>query len=294
MDLPATSELPFGPGQAPWVLRIGARPVGLDRWLDLTGDVVAALVEKDRTLAAHRGEVVAALPGSEVSGAELRDEVVSVLLAHGGGRWHRSGDAVVRPDGAAVDLEDGHGVDVAGRLVPDDVLVLEGEGNRLVAASVASPNRWKLAEKMGQTLTAVHDPVPGYERVLASPVDRMMAALRPDRPIERRNWAVTDDPTGFQPVPRRPDPDLDPADVPDRLWLRMEREGLRRLPRTGAVVFSIRTHQWPLSAVAGPGGAETARGLAAALEALPDDLAAYKSLVTYRAPILAWLRSLEG
>lgn len=284
--------MPFGAGRPPWVLRVGVRGVGVDRWLDLDDDVAAALTVKRATLADHFDYVVAVLAGSEAAGDDVRGEVVRTVLEHGGGRWRQAGDVVTAPDGVAVDLTVGHGVDVAGRLVPDDILVMTGEDNRLVAACVTTPNRWRLAEKMGAPLTAAHGPVPGYAQVLAGPVDRLIDRLRPDRPVERRNWSLTDDPALFRPD-GSPPMTLTPSVVGDRLWLRIERESLRRLPRSGAVVFTIRTRVWPLASLAEPSGIPTAAALRTALQALPADLADYKGLSTYREPVLAWLRSLQ-
>lgn len=290
MDAPSPRDLPFGSGRPPWVLRVGLRGVDLAGWLDLEGDAAAELAAKRIVLAEHPDETVAWVAGSERAGDEVRDEVAVHVLDHGADGWHRRGDVVLCPDGVDVDLGDGHGVSVAGRLVPDDVLVLAGPDHRLIAASVTGPNRWRLAEKIGEPLTAIHHPVPGYAETLAAPVGRVLDGLRPDRPMVRRNWAINDDPAVFQPV-GAPAPDLRPDEVGACLWLRVERQSVRRLPRTGVVVFTIRTRVWPLAALGDPGATGVAAGLATALEALPDDLAAYKSLTRHRGPVLEWLRT---
>ena len=90
---------------------------------------------------------------------------------------------------------------------------------------------------------------PSYAERLGKPVDRFIGLLVPDRPVWRLNWSLTNDPTLFQPVGhgrRDTDPDITPENVGRRIFLRVERQTLRRLPRTGAVLFTIRTHQRPL------------------------------------------------
>ena len=72
-----------------------------------------------------------------------------------------------------------------------------------------------------------------------------------------------------------------------RLHLRTERQSFRLLPQSGAVLFAIRVHSTPLARLAGIPGA-TAR-LAAAVRALPEAMARYKSLPVYRDALLAWL-----
>jgi len=75
--------------------------------------------------------------------------------------------------------------------------------------------------------------------------------------------------------------------VPDRLHLRVERQTLSRLPRTGMVLFTIRVHSTPI-ARAVPDGATAVR-LLDALRALPPAMATYKSLPVFRDALLAWL-----
>ena len=138
----------------------------------------------------------------------------------------------------------------------------------------------------------MHGPVPLYAEHLASPVNRFMGALRPGRVAERLNWGVLDDGalyqeegtgrTGF-------DPSITPENVPDRLFLRVERQTLMRLPQSGFVLFTIRVHSYKLARVLAVPGA--AHDLAAAIMALPSSMTAYKSLPPFRDALLACLSS---
>jgi len=65
-----------------------------------------------------------------------------------------------------------------------------------------------------------------------------------------------------------------PAPTPEMLRLRAERQTLRRLPKSGAVVFTIRTYIVPMEAVANePGVPER---LASAIKGWSKDVAEYK------------------
>ena len=79
------------------------------------------------------------------------------------------------------------------------------------------------------------------------------------------------------------------TDAGERVWVRVERQTLRRLPRTGSVVFGIRTRQRPLGEI----GEADRSALRTALRDLPDDMAAYKSITHLRPAVLEWL-SHEG
>ena len=246
-------------------LSVGTRPVSASTWIELGDpDWAGALAAKADVLREHWADAVAIEPGHEAAQVELLEAVLDHL-----GTGDPGGDEapIVR----------------AARLVPDDLCLLEGAGYRLTAGVVAFPNRWRVPDKLGRSPLAVHEPVAGYAAALGAPVDRLLAALRPARILERRNWSLLDDPELFQPAARPPRP----LRVPDGIWLRVERQTLRRLPRSGAVVFTIRTRQWPLGALADRPDQRV--GLADALRSLPPDLAAYKGVEEMGPAVLAWL-----
>lgn len=243
------------PAHLPFPLRtltVGLRPVPLAAWLEPA--TPAELAAKVADLDAH-SDTVAWLPRSEPAQSEL-----AALLG--------------APEAT---------MGACGRAVVDDLCLLDGVTLVLVAGAVAHPNRWLLTDKLGANLGGVHAPVPGYQGRLAGQVERVLSSLRPGRALARRSWALLDDPTLHQPVATRA---LDRFD-PTRLWLRVERQALRRLPATGAVVFAIRTRQWRIDALAGH--PDQAAGLAASLRSTPDDLALYKGVDAIRGPLLAWL-----
>lgn len=180
----------------------------------------------------------------------------------------------------------------AAAVVPDDLCLLLDRGGhwRLDSGVVCFPSMWRLADKIGRPLAEVHEPVPGYAEELAERVDRLITRLRPERPVWRRNWFVHHDPRLHQPEPA-PAPEPVPA-PPDGLWLRSERQTLRQLPETGAVLFTIRTQQVPLRVVAER--PDVAGAMASVVEAWPDRLARYRGATHWRAPVVAWLRSVGG
>ncbi|CAA9220717.1 MAG: hypothetical protein AVDCRST_MAG76-681 [uncultured Acidimicrobiales bacterium] len=237
---------------------MGLRPLPVKDWLEPSSAV--ELAAKSKALDAHP-EAVAGLPGSEAAQAEL----AGIL-------------------GASPPTIAG-----CARVVVDDLCLLERETLVLVAGAVAFPNRWRLADKLGSPLLGIHGPVPGYAGRLAQQVERVLRSLTPARAVERRSWALLDDPTLHQPVPTAGVP---VTFDPQGLWLRVERQALRRLPVTGAVVFAIRTRQWRLDELAAH--PDQAAGLAEALRSSPDDLASYKGVAAIRPALLTWLDHLPS
>lgn len=74
---------------------------------------------------------------------------------------------------------------------------------------------------------------------------------------------------------------------PSTLRLRSERQTLRRLPRTGAIVFGIRTYQFKVEELARERG--VAARLASAVRSWPEDVALYKGRSRYRHVLLEYL-----
>jgi hypothetical protein len=246
-------ELPIEPGP-PW-LAMGTRGLDPAEWLIVDEDRDRDLVRKQVLLSERHDEVFAALDTPAVGAASV--EVLELVLAATG--------AEVVP----IDL---HPLDAAGRLVQEDLclMVLRDGGPHLDAASLCFPSYWRLSDKLGHPMADVHGPVAHYADELAAKVDTFLQRLRPERPVWRRNWSIHDDPSYFLPDPTPPR-DVTP---PDGLYLRSERQTLRRLTAADVVLFTIRTQQVPLAVL--EDRPDVARGLAGAIEAWSPALRAYK------------------
>lgn len=113
---------------------------------------------------------------------------------------------------------------------------------RLIGAAVAFPTDWHPAQKIGLPLTAMHAPIQGYAEQLSTGVDNFMAKLKPGAIYGRCNWFVTPTPALrwiAQGPPDQAFAHVTPANAGETLFIRSERQTLRRLPETGAIVFTI-------------------------------------------------------
>jgi hypothetical protein len=222
-------ELPVVPGP-PW-LAMATRNLDEGSWLVVDADRDRDLVRKQVLLAERHPEVFAALDTPAVAAASV--EVLELVVA---------------ATGTTIVPSDLHPLDAAGRLVQEDLclMVLRDGAPHLDAASLCFPSYWRLADKIGPAMAAVHGPVAHYGEELAAKVDTFLQRLRPDRPVWRRNWSVHDDPSYFLPGPTPPYE----GTPPDGLYLRSERQTLRRLVTADVVLFTIRTQQVPLTTLA--------------------------------------------
>jgi hypothetical protein len=136
---------------------------------------------------------------------------------------------------------------------------------RLTAATLAFPTDWHLAEKLGQALTPIHAPIHGYAEQLAAGVDHFFATLQPGPIFGRTNWfVVASDAWRYLP---QDDPQVRFAHVTadnagTTLFVRCERQTLRRLPQSGAVLFTIGIHVEPLDRLSAGAVARVAQSVA--------------------------------
>ncbi|HMJ76328.1 MAG TPA: DUF3445 domain-containing protein [Iamia sp.] len=270
----------------PW-LAMGLRKGTEDGWLVADEHRSDELIEKERLLARRWDDVVHLGPGTEEAGAEVRGLVAEWLAAHG------------LPSPAATGE---HPLVEAARAVQEDLCLMvprplraAGDGivrHHLDAAVLCFPSHWRLADKAGGSALAIHGPVPGYDVELADKVDRYLARLRPDVIGVRRNWSIHDSPRLHAPVPPAAPPALDPDTVGSALWLRSERQTLRALPRSGAVLFTIRVQQTPFATLAGR--PDVAAALALRLRAEPAALVAMNGLERRVEPVVSWLDSVSS
>jgi hypothetical protein len=283
--VPLKDSLPYTPwrergsvrdGEFRW--RLGVRPLDLANWIEFGSDSDGPdgwLAEKQRVLIENHSTAFAALDGTEPEAAEVAAAIVEHLATHAPSREHQIDPAL-------------HPLDAASRLVPEDLVLMVERDGRLVfgGGSVCFPNRWDLTSKLGQTMSEVHAPVAGLNDQLEANIDQFLDRLHPDRPFWRLGWGIIDVSDGYTPIngtgPIRP---VDPQ--PDEMFVRVERETLRRFPDTGCVLFTIRTYVAPISSVVGDAGGSTALGVA--LSAMPAGIRRYKDLADLVDPIASML-----
>jgi hypothetical protein len=278
--------LPFAGGG--FRLTMGLMPLSEPEWLEFDGDFATHLAEKRELLARRHGDVFAALPECEAAARELLALLARHLLLHHPRLFSRDGAMLTNAvTGEAWDVEHPalHPLDLCGRLAQEDFCLLRDRV--LVGATLCAPARWRLADKIGRPLAAIHTPVAGYGAALAQPVDRFFDRLQPGRMVWRLNWGIGDSPARFQPVRPPPEAPVTAATAGERLWLRVERQTLRKLAESEAVVFTIRTHITRLDRAVVT--ASAAAGLSSALSAMPPEMRRYKQIEPFADNLLAWL-----
>jgi hypothetical protein len=276
--------LPFMDGPSPstsqfrW--RLGVRPLDLADWIEWGPDTSAALSEKTRLNAEFPESVFVALDGVEAESTEVANALVS-HLAHTVPDRHRILDKSLHP------------LDAAARLVPEDLVLMvergQGDERQLVfgAGSVCFPNRWDLQSKLGQTMAEVHAPVALLNDQLEVPVNRFFDRLRPERSFWRLGWGLLDTADWYTPLDGTAAP-RPAACRPEQIFLRVERETLRRFPKTNCVLFTIRTYVTPLPSMSDD--PDVFKRLAASVELMPPSVRDYKDVTEIADGVIDYLR----
>lgn len=190
---------------------------------------------------------------------------------------------------------------IAARLVQDDLAIMierpDGE-YYLLGGAVLLAGFWRLTDKFGMRLSEIHTSgdVPQYKSKLEKGMMNFFRRLRPEDPVLRNNYFIqVDDNLAWS-------HSIGPEDADEVSWgtaeknraienhfFRSERQSLRRLPKSGAVIFTIRTYFEPITEVVKepyvPGR------LASAIRSWGDDVSRYKGKEKYQEVLLEYLDS---
>ena len=276
---------------------IGLSALDPARWIEPDDDLGDLLAEKQRLAKIHYDDIFRATPESVDAQQECLDLLVHHLMARHGDRFSRVG-SIMSMMGHSVDLSDETVPPLfrAGSLVGDDLVILrkKEDGWTIIAAHLAFPSSWSLAEKFNRPMDQVHEHVPGFQAGTrnATIVNRVFDNLLPEQPAERFNWSINWRYALYHPRSVRPAADPSALDVgAENAFVRVERQTLRKLPVSGDIVFTIRIYLDPVRALAGrPNGSKLAEKLADQLEALTEEQVNYKGLAEKRAELVCCLR----
>jgi hypothetical protein len=195
--------------------------------------------------------------------------------------------------GRTLDLNATPALWTAARMVQEDlVLMRRGDhGWRLAAASLSFPSSWRLREKIGRPMHAVHAPVPGFGGGTrnAELINRMFDNLRPATGMIRWNWSLYGDDALHHPYDS-PAKRFGGGAKAAHVFLRVERQTLRKLTASGDIVFTIRIAVDPLAALEmHDDSARIAAAIISQLEALSPEQLAYKGMTDERDGLIARL-----
>jgi len=283
-------SLPFMEGQHRPAL--GIQALSPNSWIICDESLGEELELKRELLHRRRDEVLKLQNEDRAPAQELLRLLVSNLVEFHADRYALQGNSITNLTTSEIwDVIDPavHPLEVAARLVQEDLCLLTEADNQylLTGAAVCFPSNWHLAEKIGNSASAIHAPVADYNGKMAAAVNRFFEHLRPNRIVWRLNWSIQEQPALFQPERLLCDQRIVAENAGSALWLRAERRTLLRLPMSNAIAFTIRTFVDRLQDVVVD--AEVARKMGATIRSMPKATLDYRSMMPIMTPLLSWL-----
>lgn len=283
---------------------MGLRAIPFRDWIELDNHFPRYHGDKARRLRERGDQCVATLPGARDAARELLDELAAYLPARYPSLYRRTGTRLENLwSGESFDLDalEEDPMTTCARLVQDDLAIMmeRPDGQYyLVAGAILLAGFWRLQDKVGMPLSEIHTSgdVPQYKEKLERGMMNFFRRLKCDELYARNNYFVqVDDDLAWSwsigPEDGAPGSISWDTAEKDRAvahhHFRSERQSLRRLPRTGAVVFTIRTYFHPVTEIAQedyvPGR------LASAVRSWGGDVRRYKGADKYAGVLLEYL-----
>ncbi len=262
--------------------QIGLKPLDPATWIEVDDQLETYLAEKHRLYTEETANVLVAEQGTQAAQQEVLD-----MLVH-----HLGATSVPDCDHGALAR--------AALLVQEDLVLMRHSPNgwRLVAASLCFPSAWNLHEKFGKPMHEIHQPVPGFGEGTrnAGLIDRMFDNLRVEQPVIRWNWSLYGDARLYHPASdNKMKNRFGDGPITGNVIMRLERQTLRKLPKSGDILFTIRIHNNPLEVLeTHADGPALARSIATQVANLTDAEIDYKGLVGERTRLLQRLETLAS
>ena len=180
----------------------------------------------------------------------------------------------------------------------DFTLLDQRENNLWLDAGIATTQAdWSLDFDIGMNFMEWHGPVPiAHEIGVMERALKYLLNLQVGRPVRRLNWTMTIHPR----LDTSPEQyhkwgadrmTVTPENVGEKVHLRVEVQALWRLPRSNAIVFSIRCYLISLNELVTV--KKWGRRLPRVLTSLPDEIVNYKGLTRYLPTMVTWLKKYD-
>ncbi|HAO51454.1 MAG TPA: DUF3445 domain-containing protein [Runella sp.] len=303
--------LPYFPFEERYSFTMGTFPLKeTDPLIEVDEHYVAEITEKRRLLAEDHGYYFNALPETHLAQWEVLEKVLRCLttfypqhfqLTIEDNRWHWHNHLLderlsfVFEDNSTLPFSP---LDWVGRQVQEDLLLMANdEAVSLKAGQLCFPNDWDLGEKFGKSFLDIHTHIPKVLGPMMLTAQKLMERIIAHRPVWRLNWNfkihnALDMSSKYFVASRKELAEVGPTLTPDtlgeRLYLRVERQTLTRLPRSGYILFGIHTYQNTLANEAiDP---DRARRMYQVLASAPREVIQYKAIPYFEEALMTYLK----
>ncbi|KIX03367.1 uncharacterized protein Z518_06919 [Rhinocladiella mackenziei CBS 650.93] len=305
-SIETTKPLPYRPFRygPKYFVTMGLRQVKFDDWIELDNHYPRYHSDKSRRILERGSKCCKTAPEAYPAALELLEELREYLA-------DRYPTLYQRTETGLKNLWSGEDIDTTSRPLPEDpmqtcarlvqddlaIMIERLDGQYyLLAGAILLPGFWRLEDKFGMPLSEIHTSgdVPQFREKLEKGMMNFFRRLKPEELVARNNYFLqVDDDLAWSYSIGPEDSDgiswntAEKNRAIEHHYFRSERQTLRRLPRSGGVVFTIRTYFHPITEIAEedyvPGR------LASAVRSWGDDVSRYKGKEKYQDVLLEFL-----
>lgn len=288
----------------------GGEGSAYEKFLDIDEHYLSEMHERDLVLQ-EMPERCLAMPHMELACWDMIERCMLSLsqdypehfsLSRSGDQWHWQNqllnidDEFSFGDRSTLPLPP---LEYMGRQLQGDFAILDQRDNDLFmdAGLITCPADWSLAFDAGMSFSEWHAPVPmAHKEGIFDRALKYLCAIPVGKPVRRLNWTMT--------INARMDTSpetyhnwghertsVTPENVAQKVYLRVELQVLDRMPRSNALMFSIRTYLMSLEdIVTNP---VWAKRLHRVMKTLPPQLIDYKGLTRFHPTVVDYLAQFD-
>ncbi|CAF1026145.1 unnamed protein product [Adineta steineri] len=306
-SIETTNPLPYRPFKygPEYFITMGTRRLDWDDWIELDNQWIRYHNEKLARLTGERASrLCKTAPEAYDAALETMELLSEYLVCRYPSMFEFEFSSTqkqvrIKATGEIYPIHSDDPLKCAAFLIQDDLaLMIEGADGQyyLKAGAIPLPGFWRLEDKFNMSLAEIHTSgnVPKFQEKLQLSMERFFQKLMPEQAFVRYNYSIqmdgelawsssigSEDTFGIGRKDARPKTSI------ENIHFRSERQVLRRLPRSGAILFTVRTYFLPITDIAQepnvPGR------LASALRSWPDEVVRHKGRKVYEDVLLKYL-----
>ncbi|OWB81741.1 hypothetical protein B5S33_g360 [[Candida] boidinii] len=244
-------DRPWRPFRWPYHQTMSVFKLDVNHWLDMDKYYVDYINEKKRIFHRYSDEHIGSLPGSEEACLELMETVKDhmlkrypLLFTSEDNGLHVKNELTGEVLDFTLPLKEDPLIYVSKMAKEDFYIVLKNEEDDkhyLMGAAVPFPGgSFGVKHKLGKHLDWIHTEVPYYEEKLKPSMERWFKRMRPADLVERASWYISWDHKLLRNnvYALKDDETVESSVKPTEFNVRVERQTLRRLPKSNAIIFT--------------------------------------------------------
>ena len=200
-------------------------------------------------------------------------------------------------DAATLPLEP---LDWAGRQVQEDLVILSNDNSAsLIAGQLCFANGWSLDDKFNQPFLTIHAPAPTLIAPTMQTAQKLMEKIQYSKPVWRCSWNFkiwngldlsSRYNAAYNEELKQVAPQLTPENIGSLMYLRIERQTVSRLPRSGCVLFGIHLYQNKLDDE--KMDKQQAQNMRDVLLTTPKEMMDYKTITLFKDALIGYLSNI--